>query len=243
MFVSTGRPYKGVTFVPSAGTRFDFRVSNISRPGSVNPNRLYRPRRPGDCTPSGNWTLASAHRNRSTTKLSPTVPTRGYPDARRIESVVEDGSIGVEPVEETDTLEWLRDDGAFSDADAAGLALAKRHDCTAVIDDAYGRTVADAGGIPTPGTVFIVLRCLRDDPIGPDEGHRRDAKGRLVLFAGPVRDDSMPYRGVVATKRPASRPVRRDRYTTVSSCGLSTFDPDHFRTLGLVVVPADTGGG
>ena len=217
-------------------------MSNISRPGSVNPNRLYRPQA-GRLHPLGELDAGVCTPKPVDDEVVTHGTDEGYPDARRIESVVEDGSIGVEPVEETDTLEWLRDDGAFSDADAAGLALPKRHDGTAVIGDGATVGVVDDGGIPTPGTVFIVLRCLRDDPIGPDEGHRRDAKGRLVLFAGPVRDDLTPYRGVVVTERPASRPVRRDRYTTVSSCCLSTFDPDHFRTLGLVVVPADTGGG
>ena len=93
----------------------------------------------------------------------------GHADARRIERAVEDGLLCVEDVDETPVLERLRRNENLSEADAAVLARAAARDGTAVMDEAYGRTVADAERIETRGTAFLVLRLLRDDAIDADE--------------------------------------------------------------------------
>jgi predicted nucleic acid-binding protein len=89
----------------------------------------------------------------------------GYADARRVERAVEDGLITVVSVEPTDTLDRLDDNDALSETDAAVLALAESRGATAVIDEAHGRAVADAEGIQTRGTAYLVLRCLREGAI------------------------------------------------------------------------------
>jgi len=93
----------------------------------------------------------------------------GYADARRIERAVENEQVVVVSIGATETLDRLRNNGTLSDADAAVLALADARNGTAAMDEAHGRAVADAEGIRARGTAYLVLRCLRDGTIGPDE--------------------------------------------------------------------------
>lgn len=102
----------------------------------------------------------------------------GYPDARRIERAVEDGSLNVLPVDETSMLERLRRNENLSNADATVLALAADRTGVAVMDERYGRTVAKAEGIETRGTAYVVLRLLRDDEI--DASEARDAIDEMI---------------------------------------------------------------
>jgi predicted nucleic acid-binding protein len=92
----------------------------------------------------------------------------GYADARRIERIVEDGVLDVVAVDERDTFERLRHNQNLSAADAAVLTVADERDATAVMDEQYGRTVADAEGIATLGTVYLVLRSLEADRISAE---------------------------------------------------------------------------
>jgi predicted nucleic acid-binding protein len=102
----------------------------------------------------------------------------GHPDARRIERAVKDGSLRVVPVDETPTLERLQGNENFSTADATVLALAVDRSGVAVVDERYGRTVANAEDIETRGTVYLVLRLLRDDRISASEA--RDTIDQMV---------------------------------------------------------------
>lgn len=95
----------------------------------------------------------------------------GHADARRVDRAVADGRLDVVQVEETDAFERLRSNQNLTDADAAVLAAADARDATAVMDEQYGRDVADAEGIPTRGTAFLVLVLLRDEQI-PAEAAR-----------------------------------------------------------------------
>lgn len=94
---------------------------------------------------------------------------QGHADARRIERAVENGVLDVVAVAETETNTRLRRNQNLSHADAAMLAHAETHDATAVMDDTYGRAVADAEGIPTRGTAYIVLQLLKADRLSADE--------------------------------------------------------------------------
>lgn len=87
---------------------------------------------------------------------------RGHPDARRIERVVGDGLLEVRMVAETDLYARLSKSSHLSRADAAVLSLAEQTSGTAVVDEHYGRSVADTEDIPTRGTAFVVLSLLRD---------------------------------------------------------------------------------
>lgn len=93
----------------------------------------------------------------------------GHPDARRVQRAVESGTFEISAVEETTTYDRIAENDHLSSADAAVLAMAHNRDGTAIMDDAYGRTVAETEGISTRGTAFLVLVALRDGHIGPDE--------------------------------------------------------------------------
>lgn len=93
----------------------------------------------------------------------------GYADARRVERAVEDGVLSVLAVEETVRFRRLRRYENLSAADVAVLTLADADDGTAIVDETYGRTVADAEGIPTRGTAFLVLGLVRDGVISAEE--------------------------------------------------------------------------
>ena len=92
----------------------------------------------------------------------------GYPDARRVERAVENDLLSVVSVAETPTYERLRRYEELSPADVAVLALADERRGSAVVDERYGRTVADVEGIETRGTAYLVLLLLRDGVISAD---------------------------------------------------------------------------
>jgi predicted nucleic acid-binding protein len=93
----------------------------------------------------------------------------GYPDARRIEQSVEEGTFDVVSVPETTLFERLSGNPNVSDADVAVLALAADHGATAVMDDAYGRDIAAVEAIETRGTAYLVLSLVRDDELEADD--------------------------------------------------------------------------
>ena len=97
------------------------------------------------------------------------VVTRGleedHADARRIERAVEDGLLETVSVPETETYDRLRGNDRLSSADAAVLAVADEYDGTAVVDERYGRDVAETEGIPTRGTAYLVLWLLREGSV------------------------------------------------------------------------------
>lgn len=101
------------------------------------------------------------------------VVTRGleedHPDARRIERAIEGGTL--DPVDDPDseTFDRLRRNDSLSTADAAVLAVAADEDGTAVMDEQYGRDVADTEGISTRGTAYLVLLLLRADHLDGDD--------------------------------------------------------------------------
>lgn len=93
----------------------------------------------------------------------------GHPDARRIERAIADGLLSVEEVDETSLFERLQDNQQLSTADATVLALAAEYDGTAVVDERYGRAVANAEHVTTRGTAYLVLRSLRNGTLTASE--------------------------------------------------------------------------
>lgn len=85
----------------------------------------------------------------------------GHADARRIERAVDGGHFGVRPDPDTPLASRLERNDNLSAADVAVLALAADLDGVAVMDEQYGRTVADAEGVATRGTAFVVLNALK----------------------------------------------------------------------------------
>lgn len=103
---------------------------------------------------------------------------RGYPDARRVERVVEDGVFEVRQAPETPTAERLEGNPNLGRADVAVLALADDADGIAVMDESYGRSVADSEGIETRGTAWIVLSLVKRREI--DAGEARETIDAMV---------------------------------------------------------------
>lgn len=93
----------------------------------------------------------------------------GHADARRIERAVEADHFSVEPDPETPFVERLQRNERVSDADVAVLALAKSVDGIAVMDEQYGRSVADTEGITTRGTAYVVLNAQKQGAIDATE--------------------------------------------------------------------------
>jgi len=93
----------------------------------------------------------------------------GYPDARRIDQAVTAGVFDLVSVPPTALFERLRENPSVSDADVAVLALAADRGATAVMDDAYGRDVADVEDIDTQGTAALVLSLVQEDELGADD--------------------------------------------------------------------------
>lgn len=92
----------------------------------------------------------------------------GYPDARRIERLVDDEVFQVVTVEETNTYKRLLENNRLSEADVSVLSCAKRRDAVAVMDETYGRDVAATEGIETRGTAFLVLLLAKQGVIDPE---------------------------------------------------------------------------
>lgn len=87
-----------------------------------------------------------------------------YADARRIDRQVDAGTFAVASVASDDGQlpGRLEENESVSDADVAVLALAAERDGVAVMDDRYGRDVAETEGIRTRGTASLVLSLASD---------------------------------------------------------------------------------
>lgn len=93
----------------------------------------------------------------------------GYPDARRIEQSIEDGKFEIVAVKQSDLHARLEHNDNLSEADVAVLACADGHDGVAVIDETYGRNVADVEGVTTRGTAYLVLKLAKEGQIKVNE--------------------------------------------------------------------------
>lgn len=54
-------------------------------------------------------------------------------------------------------------------SEAAVLVLANERNGTAVLDERYGRDVADTEAIPTRGTAYLIHHLVTQDAITPDD--------------------------------------------------------------------------
>lgn len=96
----------------------------------------------------------------------------GYADARRIERVVEEGGLQRRSAPDGETFRRLYRNGNLSTADAAVLALADHAGGIAVMDERAGRDAADAEGITTRGTAYLVLERRDDDALSAEEARK-----------------------------------------------------------------------
>lgn len=91
----------------------------------------------------------------------------GYPDARRVKRAVEADTFSVVDAPDSTLYEELAASHPLSAADAAVLALARGRDGIAVMDERAGRGVADAEGIETRGTAYVVLTGVKRGELSP----------------------------------------------------------------------------
>ena len=96
----------------------------------------------------------------------------GYPDARRIERLVEDDVFQVVAVEETGIYNRLLENDRLSEADVSVLSCANRRNAVAVMDETYGRDVATTEAIDTRGTAFLVLLLVKQGVIDSETARK-----------------------------------------------------------------------
>lgn len=92
----------------------------------------------------------------------------GYPDARRIERGVENQLFDMTAVEKTPFVRRVQQNPNLSAADVAVLALARQRAATAVMDERYGRDVAETENIQTRGTAYLFLYCVKHGAVTAD---------------------------------------------------------------------------
>jgi len=98
----------------------------------------------------------------------------GYPDARRIEQEVDENHFTVEEAPPNALFDRISSNARMSAADAAVLALADEKSGIAVMDEAYGRRVAETESVETHGTAYLLLALVADGAI--------DAKDAIEAF-------------------------------------------------------------
>lgn len=98
---------------------------------------------------------------------------KGYADAKRVDERVKDGILRQSTVEETERFENLVTETELSPADTAVILLADEVGGTAVMDEQYGRNIADTENVETRGTAFLLLSLVKRGELDADDA--RDA--------------------------------------------------------------------
>lgn len=93
----------------------------------------------------------------------------GYVDAKRINKLIRNGTFEQQAFEKDERFDRLVQETPLSPADVAVLLLTDEMDGVAVMDEKYGRTVAETEGIETRGTAYLVLSRVREGRLEPEE--------------------------------------------------------------------------
>ncbi|MFO7966494.1 MAG: DUF3368 domain-containing protein [Archaeoglobaceae archaeon] len=95
----------------------------------------------------------------------------GKPDALIIERLVDKGDFKIEETDagESEFYNKLRENENLSQADVEALFLARKRNCTAIMDEDYARRIAEAEGIHCRGTIYLIFSLLKRDVIGKEE--------------------------------------------------------------------------
>lgn len=102
----------------------------------------------------------------------------GHPDAERVAREIRKGCLEIRNVEGTDLFERAVRNPNLSRADAEVLALADSVGGVAVMDESYGREVAESEKIEHRGTIYLVIELVKEDAIDPDEA--RDIVDEMI---------------------------------------------------------------
>lgn len=93
----------------------------------------------------------------------------GYADAKRVNALVRDGTIEQQTFERDERFDQLVQSTPLSPADVAALLLADELGGIAVMDEGYGRTIAETEGVETRGTVYLVLSQVKDGELEAED--------------------------------------------------------------------------
>ena len=94
---------------------------------------------------------------------------RGYADAKRVDELIRDDAFERRAFEENDRFDRLVENTRLSRADAAVLLLADELGGTAVMDEGYGRRIAETEAVETRGTAYIVLSRVKEGTLAPED--------------------------------------------------------------------------
>lgn len=94
---------------------------------------------------------------------------RGYADAKRVDTLIQDGTFERRAFEENERFGRLVRNTRLSEADTSVLLLADELGGTAVMDEGYGRSIAETEGVETRGTAYVVLSRVKDGDLAPDD--------------------------------------------------------------------------
>lgn len=94
---------------------------------------------------------------------------KGYADAKRVNENVRSGNLSQQTVEDTKRFERLVKETELSPADTAVLLLADEVDGVAVMDESYGRNIADTENVQTRGTAYLLLASVKRHDLSAEE--------------------------------------------------------------------------
>lgn len=97
---------------------------------------------------------------------------REYTDAKRVDARIQDDTFERRTFEANSRFDRLVRNTRLSQADVAVLLLADELGGTAVMDEGYGRTIAETEGIDTRGTAYLVLSRVKAGELAPEEGRK-----------------------------------------------------------------------
>ncbi len=93
----------------------------------------------------------------------------GFPDAIRVEKLVDKGIFEIVPAERGIIYDKLEDNNFLSKADMDVLEIALQENGIAVMDDSYPRTIAKIEGIRCRGTFYLIFRMLNEKIVDKEE--------------------------------------------------------------------------
>jgi len=93
----------------------------------------------------------------------------GKRDAYEVEALFNRGILEIVEVRESGILSKLEKSKGLFKADAEVIALAHERDAIALIDDEFARRVAKSLNVKVQGTIYLVLKLLKEDKISREE--------------------------------------------------------------------------
>lgn len=94
---------------------------------------------------------------------------RGEPDATRVGRLIEDGTLRVVDPPDTMFAKALDSNDRLDEADRDVLAVAEHRGARVLLDETYGRRLAEVEGLEHGGTIYLLLRLVEQDALTPTE--------------------------------------------------------------------------